>query len=48
MGNSNGDEYDPNFDPRKYTKKGMTLDEILCIRKSFLQFSPNNRGYISV
>jgi len=36
MGNTNSEDYDPNFNPKKYIKKGITPDEILCIRKSFL------------
>ena len=45
MGNTQGD-YDPHFDAKQYLKPGIYLDEINCIRKSFLKFSPNDNGYV--
>lgn len=36
MGNSSDIENDPYFKPKKYANKGLTYDEILCIRTSFL------------
>ena len=46
MGNDQTDEYDPYFDPNRYLKHGINLDEILCIRKSFLSFNPSDAGLI--
>ena len=47
MGNSNSDEIDSNFNPNKYQKSGLTREEIVCIRRSFLQFEPSETGFVS-
>ena len=46
MGATQNNDYDPTFQPRRYLKPGITIDEIHCIRKNFLSFTPNEMDMI--
>ncbi len=44
MGGSQSYDTDPTFNYQRYMQPGITKDEILCIRKSFLNIGPEPNG----
>jgi hypothetical protein len=37
---------DPTFNYQRYLRPGITKDEIICIRKSFLNLGPQQNGNV--
>ena len=48
MGIDQSNDYDSKFNPKSYLKQGMTIEEVKCIRRSYLNLNPDEDGHLDI